>query len=275
MRLAKALHSLILSAILIVECALLGGCSTILKETEKSSEQQLLVDPLEAPLQSPFQLSVADESYDGEMLSVSGTVVGAIPWAPHEVAIQLVGYREGKEAVRATTSVAALAQFQDPAEEIEPVIDAGGEVPFAATINARELAHYQLELLWGKDAQYALAIAQRPTLAEVRTNIESCQSPDECQEQFRVSATLHNGGSARVDEVTLGISYGWVPEGEISPSPITDRDTPEGEELLTLSDLSLNPGDDYPLSIVVPMTPSNRTGGHFEPTIRVVAAKVS
>ena len=269
MRLEKALYSPLLIALLV-----LGGCGTILGDAEKRSVQQLLVDPPEAAPQSPFQLSVADELYDGDKLVVSGTVVGAIPWAPYEVAIQLVGYRDGKEAVRATTSVAALAKIQNPADKIEPVIDAGGALPFAAAINARELAHYQLELLWGKDAKHALLLAQRPTLGEVFTAVESCRNGDECKEQFRVSATLHNAGIERINEVTLGISYSWIAEGDTMPVPINDRDTPEGEELLSLSELSLEPGDDYPLSIVVPMPPSSKAAGRFEPMVRVVTAKV-
>lgn len=249
----------------------LGGCGSFLKRGRDPAGHGSLIDQVEPPLQSPFQLTISDESYTGDTLIIRGGVTSAIPWTPQEVAIQLVGYREGKEAARSTMSVAALAERED----VPPVFDAEEELRFSASISGRDLAHYQIELLWGKDAERALSRAQRPELLNLRVTTEPCRDGGNCKEQYRISASLRNGGTTPLDDQTVGISYRWVPDGQAGALNRFEARSDyseqiEGEEFFTLHDLSLAPGADHPLSLVVPLAQSTETGGRFEPYVRLV-----
>lgn len=249
----------------------LGGCGSFLKRGRDPAGHGSLIDQVEPPLQSPFQLTISDESYTGDTLIVRGVVTSAIPWTPQEVAIQLVGYREGKEAVRSTMAVAALAERED----VPPVFDAEEELRFSASISGRELAHYQIELLWGKDAERALKLFRRPLIRDILISREPCPNGDGCKEQFRVAAVVKNRSSSLIQELHLGISYIWVVDGvdyseEYSHSKSAEE-TIEGEERIALHNLGLEPGAEYPLSLVVPVPESTMIGGRFEPSVRLVS----
>ena len=235
----------------------LGGCSLI------GSFPYLAPHPVVSPSpQAPFRMKVSEESYNGELLVVQGMVTGEIDWAPSDVALRLVGYRDGKAVGNSSASVAVLAGENGPT----PVVDGGGSLPFSISISDRDLSHYQIELLWGREAQSVVAPLPVPLLHSVRAVVESCPPEEACETRYRVSAIVRNETEQILPAVTLGVSYGWAPDGGTVP----ESSRPEGEELVEVGGLAIRPGGERPLSILVPVVPSFKRGGRFEPVVRLV-----
>lgn len=212
--------------------------------------------------QAPFRMKVLDESYNGDLLVVQGEVTGEIDWAPGDVALRLVGYREGKTVGSSAASVAALAGESDPVS----VVDAGGSLPFSLSLNDRDISHYQIELLWGREAQSVVAPRPVPLLHSVTTVVEECPPEEGCETRYRVSATVRNETDEWLDVVALGVSYGWAPDGGV----VEQTSQPSGEEVVEIRDFLLKPGGERPLSIVIPFIPSLKRGGRFEPVVRLI-----
>lgn len=214
--------------------------------------------------QAPFRMKVSDESYNGELLVVQGTVTGEIDWVPSDVALRLVGYRDGKAVGSSSASVAVLAGENGPTS----VVDAGGALPFSISLTDRDLSNYQIELLWGREALSVVAPRPVPLLHSIRTVVEECSPNDACETQYRVSAVVRNETDEILRVVTLGVSYGWAPDGGLlQSSPSLEGE----EELVEVADLAIKPGGERQLSLVVPFVPLLKRGGRFEPVVRLVA----
>lgn len=99
----------------------LNGCGVVGGVSPTAPDAGSIATP-----QAPFRMKVADESYNGDLLVVQGTITGDIAWAPSDVALRLVGYREGKAVGSSAASVAVLSGESGPTA----VVDAGGTLPF-------------------------------------------------------------------------------------------------------------------------------------------------
>ena len=222
------------------------------------------------PARFPLRMAITDESYNGELLVVQGKVIGEIPWTPNDVAIRLVGYRDGAVVAKTDGNIASLAlEGEAPSS-----IDAGGALPFAISLAELELSTYQIELLWGRDASAVLRRSQLPVLAETNLVVEPCAAEAGCESQYRVAATLRNDSPRHIDSVVLGVAYRWVRDQNGEAEPIqqaTDRGEAhrEGEEEIVLEQLALAPGGERRVSLVVPVVANTSPGGRYEPVVRV------
>jgi hypothetical protein len=252
-------------------CAVVGiSACTVSKRHELVTSTTTPSTSSTAPAQSPLRMAITDESYNGELLVVQGKIIGEIPWTPGDVAIRLVGYRDGAVAAKTDANIASLALEGEAPRSI----DAGRALPFAISLAEFELSTYQIELLWGRDAYPVLRRTQLPVLAETKLAVEPCPTEAGCESQYRVAAILRNDSPHQIDSVVLGVAYRWVrgQHGEAEPNQqATDQDDArrDGEEEIVLEQLALAPGGERRVSLVVPMVANASPGGRYEPVVRV------
>jgi len=200
------------------------------------------------PAVTPFTLEVVQESNDGTNLEVRGRFTSKIPWKPQDVVVRLSAMDESG-STRQT-------HFMVPAgREPGSVLELAPEVPteFALTLPSKGLSNYQIELLWGKDAESVSTTAKEQkkvgdefialrNLEEHRVPSKDCAVPSECRVTYYLTGEFFNAGSAVIDNVRL--RAGFSRADDFGTSKALDD-----ERFIEVRNLGLQPGKSRPFKL--------------------------
>ncbi len=237
----------------------------------------------EAPLapssqpEPPFEIRIVQEFNDGHDLSVVADVVPRVAWANGPVVVRLAVLSAGDLQ---STKVVSLAN--DPTTSAALMQKETVQVRLQAPVGTG--SDYQLELLWGDEAQQyaAEAVAERQRtegppdnkasvqlrgVTVVRAG-RSCGGPG-CGVSFTLSGELFNSGNSNLSEITLGVSFQPRGAGRLD----LGSNLPENEDQVEVSGLQLAPGAARPFEFEVAPPPFEKYASSFEPVLRVVDAK--
>lgn len=171
---------------------------------------------------NPFALEVEKDSNDGHNLFVVPSITGEIPWRTEDLVVKVTALKEG-DTLKVVKG--PVSQFLDRNEDVE----IGEKVTFPVTVPAEGLTDYQVELAWGGPPLSPSGSNNAVTLSDLQMALDGGS--------FTVN--LRNNSSNTIKTVILGVGFA-------SNAPID-----ENEEKLTLSSLSLRPGELQPLSIEI------------------------
>ncbi len=195
---------------------------------------------------TPFVLEVVEELNDGNQLLVKGRILPKSNWPADAVVVRLsaldrsgqqrVSYHKMKDIVSPSPGGAA------PTTLVEGVAQT-----FSLSLPLKGITSYQLEVLWGKEAEPYTGPLNQPkkdtgqflalrNMEVHRLPGESCASPDECLVTFTITGELFNSGSATVKDVVIVAGFGGSDKLDL-PNQIL-----ENEKRVEVPNLSLAPG---------------------------------
>jgi hypothetical protein len=227
--------------------------------------------------QSPLNVQVLDEVNDGETLNVLVAVSAKIPWPAQNVLIKLSTLMDGEEQSSAVYPVERWFEgHTSKSGATGAKLMPGEEIRLALAVPIKQGSDYQLEVLWGQEAQ-RLRKAQPqsvpgmaggqglylgPVQKEVRTQV--CAKPP-CAAEFLVRVRLINGGPSVVQHASLGV--GFMPRGAVDfKTPL-----PQNEETVELKELRLLPGQAKTLKLSFDRALSQEQIQSYEPVVRILS----
>lgn len=262
-------------ALLCVAAVLASGCARARAPLAPPEPAALSVPAALEPAvrQAPFTLEIVDELNDGNQLRVLAKVTARAAWPVSDVLLRLTGMKAGETL---DVSTYPLKNAMPTGEGgAAPAIAAGKSLNLSLTAPAAGITDYQLELLWGKDAQLATQsseIQRRGALLKVR-HIEVESTPVLCDEApcpvtYTVTGELFNAGRSDITQATLGIGYVFLKTGEELD---LQHALPEREEVVEVPSLHLTSGQQRPLKIVLDRPVPVVNGGYYQPVLRIIA----
>ena len=211
---------------------------------------------------SPFRFDVVDELNDGERLHLLATVRSLAEWNPDSVVVRLTGFKNGEAAGTTDYGLRQLVG-NGPIEKNTPLT-------VSLSIPAAGITDYEVQLLWGEEAQSGAPDKAMSKIVLVSKTVEQETVPCEnrpCPIQFAVSAELQNGGAIAVDAVRLAVGFlvnsGSLPAGRYGG-------VPPNEEVIELSNLHLAPGETRSVRIVIDQPVPAARAEQVLPAVRVV-----
>lgn len=232
------------------------------------------VSDSDEPSQVPFVLKVLNEANDGKRLMVRGAVSAKAAWKTDAIVIRLTGLQEGKIIETSEHKLTEIISADDsgPAMVAAPEqLGAGSEVKFVISIPSVAISHYQIELLWGKDAQDAEPeVVPAPAVGKLEVRgLHVDRQEQHCQDgicsfTLTVTAELSNQGAAPITQAVLGVSY-VRQNGE-------GQSNPNLEDQLEVGTLNLQPGDSRAVRLLLEHVPKEAVEG-YHPVLRVISAQ--
>jgi hypothetical protein len=195
---------------------------------------------------TPFVLEVVEELNDGDRLIVKGRILPKSTWPADAVVVRLSALdRAGQQRV-------SFHKMQDivsaaPGGTSPTTLQKGVAQTFNLSLPLKGITSYQLDVLWGKDAELYTGPLNAPkkdtkqflalrNMEVHRLPGESCASPDECLVTFTITGELFNSGAATVKDVVIVAGFGSSDKLDL-PSQIL-----ENEKRVEVPNLSLAPG---------------------------------
>jgi hypothetical protein len=224
---------------------------------------------------TPFVLEVVEELNDGTQLIVKGRILPKSTWPADAVVVRLSALdRAGQQRVsfHKMQDIVSAAPGGTPTTTLEK----GVAQTFNLSLPLKGITSYQLDVLWGKEAELYTGPAQAPkqdakhflalrNMEVHRLPGESCSSPDECLVTFTITGELFNSGAATVKDVVIVAGFG-TPDKLDLPGQIL-----ENEKRVEVPNLSLAPGSGKRFRIslekLVPPTASVAP----QPVVRIVS----
>jgi hypothetical protein len=182
------------------------------------------------------------------------------------LAVRLQTYQNDKPGGVLEGVVATLAAESPSKTKVEPQ----QPFPVALSVRGQELTDYQVELLWGAEAAPVIA----RTGAHGGLSLEGIQVATEAPTdgkpaQFKVTGVLANKGGTDITQVKLAVAYRWVPTGT---ALAFDGQSAQNEQVVEVATPMLGAGGTQAINITVPGVTSEKSGGRYEPTVRIVAS---
>lgn len=245
--LSKALSLLVVCASVSV-----SGCSSLFGSSPKTYGAGGVA--LEAtagadPDVTPFILEVVEEINDEDKVIIKGRILPKTDWNASEVVAKVSALdREGRQRVSYHRMSDVVASRQG---QVSPPLLLEKDVAqtFSLSLPVKGLSNYQLEVLWGADAE---PFADRKPATEQkveptqfialrnmevhRVPTESCSSPDECLVKFTITGEIFNSGGSIVNNVVIVAGFGTGAKLDL-PTQIL-----ENERRVEVPDLKLAPG---------------------------------
>lgn len=226
----------------------------------------------------PFVLTIAEEINDGERLHVLAGVKANATWDLAQVVLRLTSLKEGQPVGESFFPLASLLE-KDPGARGDggSVIREGELKRVALSVSAKEFSDYQLDLLWGQEAERYLSSSSASdksrdvlevhdiSLVRARTACSPAKAP--CPEELSIRGEILNRGPRISGQRTLGVSFAWVKRGE---SLDLSTFVPENEEFVNIPSLELDEGASQHFNIAIDQEIPERRDGHFQPVVRVV-----
>ncbi len=210
----------------------------------------------------PFTLSIIEEVNDGDRLHVAAQVKAKELWDISNVLLHLKAMRNGAPVGE---SFYPLAQSIVPTPgSTKAELKAGESRSVRISVDARDFTDYQLDLVWGKEAEQFLDSLPKSATVEVRdvTLVYPAKSS-----RPSISGSLYNKGRTPLLEVAIAVGFVWVPKGENLDLSVG---FPDNESVVVVSDISIPPGASQPFSIEVELDMPQNSRGRWEPLVRVV-----
>lgn len=229
---------------------------------------------------TPFSLELLEELNDGHILSVSGRVTAKVPWDPAKVLVRLSALDEQGQSRLAyypiVKPVAKSSAGSGIPEAAPKQLSPGTPTTFALSIPSEGITNYQLELLWGSDAEPFLARAARASAPEQsflalrnlevhRVPGEDCSDPDACKVKFTITGEFFNSGSAVLKKLVL--KAGFIPADQLD----LDDQILENERRIEVRNFRLGPDSTRPFRLVLEklVTPADVIAP--KPVVRIVS----
>jgi hypothetical protein len=246
-------------------CALLSG---------NNSSQVKAIDSARGgdPSVTPFQLDVLSEVNDGDRLVIAGRLLPKTDWAAKDVVVRLTALEDSGE------QKVSFHQFSDITPKGED-LRASVAVPFSLSLASGGISNYQLEVLWGKDAQpyidspkASMKSPEEPKDFLALRDLEvhrvpdgSCASPEECLVKFSIKGEFFNSGKATIKEVVLVAGF----------SPADKLDLPnqilENERRIEVRNLRLAGGATKPFRLTLEKYVPATDQVAYQPVVRIVS----
>lgn len=251
---------------------LLAGCATLSGWLPEKRAKPIAVARGGDPSVTPFKLEITDESNNGESVVVQGRVVGKRQWTPSQAIVRLTALdAKGERRV----SFHKLSDFTP----MKSSVAKGEPATFSLSIPSSNISNYQLELLWGEDAEpymgsvkASLREVQKPKEYLALRGLEvhrvpdgSCSSPQECLVSFAIKGEFFNSGSRIIKDVVL--KAGFCPADKLDlPEFIL-----ENERRIEVRNVSLKPGATKPFRLTLEkVIPASDTVA-YQPVVRIVS----
>ncbi|MBX7138706.1 MAG: hypothetical protein K1X83_12050 [Oligoflexia bacterium] len=208
--------------------------------------------------QLPYDLVIFEELNDGHKLYLDGELRGSAAIDPARTLLRLSLLNDGDELRHEVFPLTRIARESGIAPK------PGEPYPFVISAETGGATNYQIELLWGEEAEAAMTELQgerSKTLELTDLEIRECPSDDDCDIPFLILGRLVNTGNDVVQSVELAVGFA-----------LSSAETaPVSEEKMQLDHLDIKPGQSKPLRLTLdrPMSAAQRK--HFTPTVRVVS----
>jgi len=225
------------------------------------------------PSVTPFRLDVLQETNDGKNLSIQGQVVSKSQRSSKDVLVRLTAVdAQGEEK----TAIHKLADLIPNAGDLTPSMP----TQFSLSLPSQGISNYQLEVLWGKDAEPYLGDSRASFKQQQKASSEflalrnlevhrvpdgSCSSPEECLVTFSIKGEFFNSGKATIRDVI--VVAGFTPASKLgSPNhPL------ENEKRIQVQNLDLAPQATKPFRLTLEkLLPASDTVA-YQPIVRIVS----
>jgi hypothetical protein len=249
----------------------LSGCSWFNRSATGGGDKSVVGSALGGdPSVTPFRLDVLNESNDGKKLNIQGQLVSKERRSAKDVIVRLKGVdSQGEERVASHKVVDLIKSGED----LNPSIP----TRFSLALPADGLSNYQLEVLWGRDAEPYLG-STRASLKSNKAesdflalrNLEvhrvpdgSCSSPEECLVSFSIKGEFFNSGKAVINDVVL--VAGFTPASKLGlPNPPL-----ENEKRIQVRGMDLAPQGVKPFRLTLEkLLPASDTVA-YQPVVRI------
>ena len=252
---------------------LCSGCLFQQGGAGSSSERK----PLESargidPSITPFKLEVVEELNDGADLIIKGRLTPKSEWPAQDVVVRLAALDDsGQQRV-------SFHRVSDLAPQASMLV-AGVPTNFSLTLPSVGLSNYQLEVLWGRDAdalgkqgnqhgtdtplpkQY-LALRN---LQVHRVPSETCANPNECQLKFTITGEFFNSGGATVRNVVIIAGFTTGDKLDLKDQIL------ENERRVEVRNLGLKPGGSKPFRLSLEKQVSAVDQSAPQPVVHIVS----
>jgi len=232
-------YGLILAILIVFS---LAACSASQPRVQDQSERVGSI----TPAQAPFEVFIDDEFYDGTHLTVAFTVRSASSVGQNLFDQGLVLLRSMDGDL--TVDQANFSFSDQSLLELQRSGSASAQTQRVLQVRSNGAHDYQVEVLWGGDAQRVLEQLETQQVRLEGLSIDPLGLPCQavpCELTFRVEGVLMNSSPHLVDSITLGVKY-------LAPEELTNLELEFAEdELLFLEGLSLAPGQSQPLRVIL------------------------
>lgn len=250
---------------------LCGSCSKSIQAPQSLRAQRALDFARSSRSNQPFDFKILQEFNDGANLFVVAEITSRVKWPLDEVAVHLATRKDGEIVKELGQSLRqALGSEVKPFES--DMLKAGEVRKFSLSVPSSGMSDYQLELLWGEEAQpYLRAFGQQQAieLREINFQRVNCLS-DSCPLEYEVRCQIVNAGNRLVNIVHLGTAW-----SSINPSDGLVVESEIQEEVVTLRGLALKPGSARELKVkisaVLPQGADPALAQRYKPEIRIIS----
>ncbi len=224
------------------------------------------------PSVTPFRLDILKETNDGKNLTIQGQVIAKSKRPSKDVLVRLTAVDiQGEEK----TAIHRVADLLSNSADLTPAMP----TQFSLSLPAQGISNYQLEVLWGKDAEAYLgdtpaALKQQRTSSEFLAlrNLEvhrvpdgSCSSPEECLVTFSIKGEFFNSGKATIRDVV--VLAGFTPASKLG----LPNHPLENEKRIEVQNLDLAPQATKPFRLTIEkLLPASDTVA-YQPVVRIVS----
>ena len=176
---------------------------------------------------APYQLQIKDEVFDGKKLFIKSVVNQFSSEVVPPTVIRLKTVKNGESVGE------AFLPFNESKK--------GQELQLSA--DAEDFTDYQVDLLWGKDAEAFLKSipASKFVLLKDVTLVTDVQGS-------RITGSIENTGLYPISNVPLAVEFQWVKKGEYLD--ISSHD-PDSVTDITVDNITIAPSETRPFSIAL------------------------
>jgi hypothetical protein len=231
------------------------------------------------PAVTPVRLDILEESNDGTQLTVKGAITPKEELNSNELVVRLAGITATGEERVAFKSASDISGSAAKDRKLSPK---DGPTKFTLSLPSVGLSNYQVEVLWGRDAEAYLPKNGPDMRASLKNGTSdskdflalrelevhripdgSCSSPEECLVTFSIKGEIFNSGRGLVREVTL--EAGFAPATKVGIPHVTL----EGSKKIEIQGLELAPGAVKPFRLTLEkLLPASDTVA-YQPVVRI------
>lgn len=261
----------------------LFGCAQIKTLRHQQSQQE---SSSTNPAQNPIDVEIAQSFVKDGKLHLKVIIRPRTTIETNDVLVSVLGLEEGQviEEQRQTLGDAVTTK-RLAANELAALF---------FTLKQEGITEYQVKCQWGKDAQEALSQNTITTSTDHSAVLVNSAVPAEtpvapklqdikiasheipcaslpCDIQYSVSGYLANEQAVSFQNIALAIGLFWLEDGSSQAFPQDGDKLLENEELVSLSQIVLKPGEKKQIRLSIDQQVPVVEGGRFVPHLRIVS----
>lgn len=211
--------------LVVVSASQMLGCLTSSPKTKGAGGVPIDATAGIDPDVTPFILEVLDEVVEGDRLRIRGRIIPKNTRPADGVVVRLSALdKKGKEKT-SFHNMADLIPAEASRNSSTPLLEKNVAQPFTLSLPKDGVSSYQVEVLWGREAQPYPPLRKPPQPAATppaiatkeptrqfialqnmevhRVPSESCANPDECLITFTITGELFNSGKSTIKDVSI------------------------------------------------------------------------